>query len=263
MDYSNNNFETLRQELRITNRDFAKRLDVHEQVYSRLKKGTYPMGSTMKYKVQNAFPDINLDWILFNKGDKQKAINNIGSEDTTLNQNNRYLGQFSDDVIFTTDDGNNIFYEISPGRYLMKTKLVTEKAKAGYAIGYDNQEYVEELPSHMIVVTEFHKGKYRSFEVFGDSMDNGEKKSLSHGEIVTGRSVNREYWKSKLHTHSWEFWIIVTKRDGVVIKQISKHDVENGIITLHSLNKDKTKYPDFDIHLDDVEEIYNVVDPKF
>lgn len=127
-------------------------------------------------------------------------------------------------------------------------------------IGYNNKEYLNELPSNTITVNEFHKGQYVSFEVHGDSMDNGKRKSIGHGDIVTGRLVESIYWKSKLRTHTWDYFIFVTDTEGIIIKQVTKHDVEKGILTLHALNENKLLFPDFDIHLSDVKEIYNVVD---
>ncbi|WGQ15620.1 LexA family transcriptional regulator [Sphingobacterium faecium] len=260
MEYPNNNFEVIRKELGLTNRDFAAFLNIPEQTYSRVKRGIYPLGTITKRKFEEALPEINIKWLLFNEGDRDKPREVIDQNKILQNTNAKYIGQFSRDIKFMDDDGNNIFFEVSPGRYLMKTRLVTEKAKAGYLLGYDNQEYLEELPFHTINVTEFHKGHYVSFEVCGDSMDNGKRKSLGSGDIVTGRLIDRIYWQSKLHTHAWDYFIFVTKTDGILIKQVIKHDVENGILTLHSLNEDKKKYPDFEIHLDDVREIFNVVD---
>ncbi|MGJ1417623.1 LexA family transcriptional regulator [Sphingobacterium multivorum] len=260
MEYPNNNFEVIRKEMGLTNRDFAAFLDIPEQTYSRVKRGVYPLGMKMKKRFEEALPEVNLDWLIFNKGEREKPKEVIDQNKVVISSNAKYIGQFSDDIKYEDEDGNNIFFELSPGRYLMKTRLVTEKAKAGYLLGYDNQDYVEELPFHTITVNEFHKGHYMSFEVHGDSMDNGMRKSIGHGDIVTGRRIDKIYWKSKLHTHAWDFFIFVTNTEGIILKQVIKHDVENGILTLHSLNEDKKLYPDFDIHLDDVREIYNIVD---
>ena len=119
---------------------------------------------------------------------------------------------------------------------------------------------MDDLPAHFITVNEFHKGSYRSFEVSGDSMTDGTDASILDGDIVTGRLIKRELWLSKFHTHKYRYWVVVHKYEGVIIKEIAHHDVANGILTLHSLNADKTKYPDFDVSLDDVDQIFNVVD---
>lgn len=263
--YLNNNFEVLRLEMKVTNREFAAILGVREQVYSRIKKGEYPIGLTMKTRIENAFPQVNYDWLLYNRGNRgnrEKRESFVQSDAVSMVSvgNGKSIGYFSDEVKFMDENKNNIFFEVSPGRYLMQTKLVTEKAKAGYLSGFSDSEYMDELPAHFITVNEFHRGVYRSFEVSGDSMTDGTDASVLDGDIVTGRLIKRELWLSKFHTHKYRYWVIVHRYEGVIIKEISHHDVEKGILTLHSLNADKVKYPDFTITLDDVDQIFNVVD---
>jgi DNA-binding XRE family transcriptional regulator len=255
--YLNNNFEVLRLEMKVTNREFAALLGVREQVYSRIKKGEYPIGLTMKTRIENAFPQVNYDWLVHNNGDREKRGSAVSMANVV---NGKSIGYFSDEVKFMDENKNNIFFEVSPGRYLMQTKLVTEKAKAGYLSGFADAEYMDELPAHFITVNEFHRGIYRSFEVSGDSMTDGTDASVLDGDIVTGRLIKRELWQSKFHTHKYRYWVIVHRYEGVIIKEIIHHDVEKGILTLHSLNTDKVRYPDFTITLDDVDQIFNVVD---
>lgn len=260
--YPDNNFEVIRLEMGVTNREFAALLGVREQVYSRIKRGEYPIGLTMKTRIQTAFPQIRYEWLVYGKGERKE----VGSfvQPSTVNHvnfgNGRSIGYFSDDIKFIDENKNNIFYEVSPGRYLMQTKLVTEKAKAGYLSGFSDAEYMDDLPAHFITVNEFHKGVYRSFEVSGDSMTDGTDASVLDGDIVTGRLIKRELWQSKFHTHKYRYWVIVHKYEGVIIKEIAHHDVARGVLTLRSLNIDKVMYPDFEVNLDDVDQIFNVVD---
>jgi len=173
-----------------------------------------------------------------------------------LNQNARDLG----DVTIYDEDGDNKFIEISPGRYRMGVDLVPVHAQAGYLTGYADKEYIEELPKHYITVDRFVRGKYMAFEISGDSMDNGDiKEAMPHGTIATGREVKRELWVSRLHNHQWPNWILVHKTEGIVAKQIAKQCLETGTLTLRSLNPDKDRYPDFDVQIDDLVQIFNVV----
>lgn len=158
------------------------------------------------------------------------------------------------------EDGDQKFTEISPGRYRMGTELVPVYAQAGYLTGYADKEFLEELPKHYITVDKFVRGKYRSFEISGHSMDNGDvKEAMPDGTIATGREVKRELWQSKLHNHQWPNWIFVHRTEGIIAKQIAHQDVEKGVLILRSLNPDKDKYPDFEVNLDDIEQIYNVI----
>lgn len=151
------------------------------------------------------------------------------------------------------------FIEIRPGWYKMRIPVVPEYARAGYLAGYSDKEYIDTLPMHETIVSKYHRGRYMAFEVVGDSMDDDSKRSIPHGSIVTAREIRRELWLSKFHTHRYPFYVIVHKEDGILIKEIVKHDVANGVITLRSLNPDKIEYPDLVVHLDDVEQILNVV----
>ncbi|QBQ41184.1 hypothetical protein E2P86_08450 [Sphingobacterium psychroaquaticum] len=173
-----------------------------------------------------------------------------------INQNARDLG----DVTIYEEDGDNKFTEISPGRYRMGVDLVPVYAQAGYLTGYADKEYIEELPKHYITVDKFVRGKYMAFEISGDSMDNGDiREAMPHGTIATGREVKRELWTSKLHNHQWPNWILIHKTEGIVAKQIANQCLDTGTITLRSLNPDKDRYPDFDVQIDDLVQIFNVV----
>lgn len=139
---------------------------------------------------------------------------------------------------------------------VMMVPLVNQYAHAGYMSGYADEEYVEALPKIPWIVDKEYKGRYISFEVKGDSMDDGLKHSYEQGDILLCREINPDYWKCKLHIHQWDAFVIVHKTDGIVVKQIIDHDVEKGIITVHSFNP---IYEDYKIDLREVAQIFNVV----
>lgn len=139
---------------------------------------------------------------------------------------------------------------------VMMVPLVNQYAHAGYMSGYADVGYLETLPKIPWVVDREYKGKYISFEVRGDSMDDGLKHSYEQGDILLCREVSPEYWTCKLHINAWDAFVIVHKTDGIVLKQILEHDVEKGVITCHSFNP---LYEDFKIDLREVAQIFNVV----
>lgn len=199
--------------------------------------------------IVNAYPQINGNWLEKGVG---KPIREISIESA---DKSNPLGEIKGKY----QNKNNDFYELPDGKFLMRTRLVNVKAQAGYLTGWGDPEFIEELPDYFITTDKAHKGTYRSFEVSGDSMFDNTYDSIKDGDIVTGRKIDKTYWKSKLHHNAYSNFVIVTLK-GVVTKQIINHDVENGIITCHSLNPDKNSYPDFDVRLDEVIEIYNVID---
>lgn len=175
--------------------------------------------------------------------------------------------KFETDVSYLLEDGSNSAKEtsvktkeqlmdIGGGDHVMIVPLVEYYAAAGYMSGWHDTEYLDTLRKHSIIVDKVHFGKYRAFRVKGDSMDNDSRDSISEGDVVTGRSIDREFWKNKLHLHRWLDYVIVHKDEGIVLKRIIKHDVDRGVITCHSLNE---IYSDYEINLDDCFELYNIV----
>jgi len=152
----------------------------------------------------------------------------------------------------------NQFIELSEGKFIMNTPLILKKAYAGYMSGWGDEIYINELPVHPIIVDKPHMGEYRSFEVDGESMDDGTAMAIQKGDIVTGRKIDRTFWKSKLHLKKYSEFIIVSL-DGIIIKEIISHDTGAETITCHSRNPDKTLFPDFDVSLGKVMQIFNVV----
>jgi len=132
--------------------------------------------------------------------------------------------------------------------------LIPVHAYAGYSSGFGDLEYMENLPTIPVIVDKNYRGKYRCFEIDGDSMDDGSRGSICDKDIVLCREVKRDLWRNKLHINDWNF-ILVTK-EGILAKRIIAHNIELGIVKCHSLN---SIYEDFEIGLNDVYELYNIV----
>lgn len=189
------------------------------------RTGKYPIpSSTIISDISNMF-DINTNWIVSGTGEKH-----------------------------ITPKPNEVT-QIKDGSVMM-VPLVNQYAQAGYMKGWADEDYLEALPKIPWIVDMEYKGKYVSFEVRGDSMDDGMKHSYEQGDILLCREINCYYWKSKLHFNAWDAFVIVHRTDGIVLKQIIDHDVENGILTCHSFNP---MYPDFKIDIRDIAQLFNVV----
>jgi len=151
-------------------------------------------------------------------------------------------------------------FELADGSLAMNVRVVPAKAQAGYLLGFQDPEYFEDMDVIPVNVLKRHAGDYLAFEVRGDSMTSYDpqfaRRSIYEGQIAIGRELSKQHWKSKLHIHSNDAWIIVHKSEGILIKEIVKHDVEKGIITVHSLNPD---FKDKDYFLGDIEQIFDVL----
>ena len=216
--------------------------------------------TTTLNNLKKNFPEYNLQWILGKSDIKYLSDLPENHPAVQVKSNSKVLGEIMEnEMVSTDDDGNTKFYEISPGVYRMKVPLITETAKAGSLTGYADAEYLEDQEYIYTTVFKYHKGRYRAFRVVGDSMDVDRRTTFVHGDIIIGREINREFWKSRFHTHKYPFYAFATKKDGIIFKELISHDVEHGIVTLRSLNEDKDTYPDFKLDLEDVSFVYNIV----
>ena len=224
--------------------EFAKAIKTSKSYFSEIKSsGKIP--KTMGQKLEDNLK-VSRQWFESGEGEMLLLENKSSA---------KQIGELN----YPLEPGETPFIELGEGQYLMVMPLVNEYAYAGYLSGYADPEYVEELSKHTIIVTKQHRGTYRAFEIVGDSMDDGSKESIPDGSIATGREIQRHLWKSPFHTHRFKDYIIVHETEGILNKRISKHDVEKGIITCNSLNPDKETYPDFKLHLDEVKQIFNIV----
>lgn len=137
----------------------------------------------------------------------------------------------------------------------VQVPLVPIRAKAGYLVGYGDDVYIQTLPTVPVITDRTFHGKYRCFEVEGDSMDDGTRNAICDRDVILGREVGRQLWTCKLHYKDWLF--VIVHREGILIKQIVDHKVNEGIIICHSLNP--LYGEDFEVRLDEVSELYNVI----
>ncbi|GIM60396.1 S24 family peptidase [Capnocytophaga canis] len=203
-------------------------LSANTKIYY-IKNGRNEISSEIAKLISDKYPKFNYNWILKGEG----SMLNTDDEEAVIPKG-----------------------ELKPKEYshTLQVRVVTNKAKAGWADGYYNDEYLEKMPIITIDADESHKGKYLAFEVSGDSME----PDYLEGDIVICREVQRHLWTSKLHIKDWDF-VIAHNTEGIMLKEIIAHDVEKGIITCHSLNPN---HKDFKINLREVSSLYNVVEVR-
>jgi hypothetical protein len=231
--------------LGIGNREFEISIEVSNGYINSISKS---IGGDKLEKISKKYPQLNREWLLFGEGDMTKPVPRFDYNAVALDET---------DMVMVTKSGNKLT-QLTDGRYRMEIKMVEDYAQAGYLAGFSDPDFIESMPTHTIVVDEVKRGFYRAFRVVGDSMSYDGRESIEAGDIVTGRNIDQALWKSKLHLNKWKDFVIVN-HEGILIKRIIHHDVENGTITLHSLNPDKTTYPDKVMHLSEVRQLFNVV----
>ena len=157
-----------------------------------------------------------------------------------------------------TTEQSNVSNEAEPVTEIItkRVPLVNQYAYAGYLTGYQDQEYIDQLPTVLFDVDHDPKGNYLAFEVKGDSMNDGSDESYKDGDRLLCREIPSHLWcNSKLHLRKWDF--VIVHKEGVLVKRITEHDVQNHTITIHSLNP---FYEDQVIDLVDVYQIFNVIE---
>lgn len=121
-------------------------------------------------------------------------------------------------------------------------ELVTQKASAGYTSGYEDPQFIKELPKISIPVLPRNK-TYRAFEIQGDSM-----LPVQPGSIIFG-----EYLEDTSSIKNGKLYILVTANDGIVFKRVFNFADDEGKLLLVSDNR---MYQPYSVNTGDILEIW-------
>ena len=124
-------------------------------------------------------------------------------------------------------------------------EMVPEKAKAGYATGFADPEFIRDLPVFQLPFLSRQK-KYRTFQLNGDSM-----LPIPDGSYVTGEFV--QDWNTLVSGHGY---IVLTLDEGIVFKIVENLLETEHILRLFSLNP---VYEPFEVHVSEIREIWKFV----
>ena len=224
------NIKLLRKRKQFTQLDVAESLDI--------KRST--LGG---YENEVAYPSINALVSL-------SEFFNV-SIDTLIKVN---LGVLPSSELNQLERGYDVYIKGSKLRVLVTSvgadneeniELVPEKAKAGYANGFADPEYIRVLPTFRLPFLSKEK-KYRSFQISGDSM-----LPIPNGSYVTAEFIqNWEQIRNK------QAYIILTLDDGIVFKVVENMIKQEDKLVLHSLNP---LYKPYEIHIKEVKEVWKFV----
>ena len=221
-------------------RDLAEKLGYTESSLSQILNGKVKLSERFQKKLSIMDDRINAEWISIEKGDMIIANHSVVNENSDTNSH-------------TYKPKSNARPRVIDELNVTIAPLISQYAQAGYLTGYADPEYLEKQPLY-VAAQKYSGGNYVAFEIRGDSMDNDRRNAICNGDVVLGRELHRDYWKCKLHVP--KIFIIVHKEDGIILKEVVDHDIESGFITCHSFNPDKTRYPDFQLHLKDIQQLF-------
>lgn len=173
-------------------------------------------------RIKSAFPDHDIDWLLNKKQNTNLA---------TTDQINK-------------PDG------ITPIPY--EDYMMVEYEDLATAAGYLGVDDLSVLPEtkKRLVPKEFERGKYLVVRVDGHSMDDGTSISIPHGTEILIKELKINSGE-RLPIRN-NLFVIVSK-DGVVLKQITEHNIEEGYIKCHSYN---TAFKDYIIPLSEINQVF-------
>ena len=192
------------------------------------------LSSDVLAKIITKYPDINPEWLLTGKGDMLKdegAIEVIKTPRVEIIEPIKVEGRSLMPKVVVVDDRDND-----------RIPLVSIKAQAGYLEGYDDSNYIEELPTYS--VPDMRNGTYRMFQVSGFSM----YPTLQDGSYVIGKFVENWEWLSDNRV-----CVVVTERDGVIVKRVTNRAREKGFLYCKSDNRD---YKHITVRVEDIREIW-------
>lgn len=124
------------------------------------------------------------------------------------------------------------------------TEMVTEKVRAGYMQAYSDPDFIKNLPRLNLPMLSKNK-KYRAFQVSGDSM-----LPIQNNDWVVCSYV--ENW---LLLKDGQKYVVVTERDGVVLKTVYNKILEKDSFLLVSSN---SIYKPYYLKSEEIREIWKM-----
>lgn len=209
-----------------TDAQIAERIGVNRSYISELTNEKRNLTPRFIDKIVYSFPEVSKDWLLTGEGSMLLAKEPKGNA-TMVNPS---------DINWIT------------------VPVIPYGAMAG-STGWYEDVFAEDWAERRTVMAPqgAKPSDYVIFTVTGDSM----LPNLADGDEILSKHVPFDYYKdNRLHIYNHSIWIIATMREGILIKNITAHDVEQRTITCHSYNP---MYPDFTINLEDVSDIYHAV----
>lgn len=220
MDLVNRNLRFLRTKGALTQREFAERLGLKQATIGAYEEGRATPPLSCLTDISRSF-NVSLD-------------NLINADLSTLSEKAwRLAGKPRREVLAITVDVHN----------KENVELVSHKASAGYLSGFQDPEFVKDLPKISMPVLPKNR-TYRAFEIKGDSML----------PVQPGSIIFAEYVEDIGSIRNGKLYILVTRHDGIVFKRVFNFAGEEKKFLLVSDNR---MYEPYGIDVADVLEIWS------
>lgn len=187
------------------------------------------------------FPDVSPDWLLMGKGEMlRQGVQRIALHDAEKShssfpdamQRNAAINSGGVLVVTVDREGED------------NVELVPVSAQAGYTLQHNEAVFVKDLPRYRL--PKFERGKFRAFEVAGDSME----PTLNHNDIVVCSYVDN--WRLLVPD---DIYVVVTT-ESVMLKRIRARITNKADeVVLYSDNPHRRPYP---LDASDITELWRV-----
>lgn len=207
----------------------------NKTITSAMKRNT---GISMEtaIKINAVYPDVSIQWL--RTGEGKMLIEKSDKDGGSL----AGLGSQID------------FVRQVPFEDFMEARVLIREARAGYLSAHGDEQYVNDKLPSMLVPREFEKGNYLVIETVGNSMDDGTHRAICDGDKLLAKEVQDIHWTNNLPIHRY-LYIISTKFEAPVVKQITEIDEKKRMIVCHSWNLEFEDYPVF---FDDIDKLFVV-----
>lgn len=215
----------------------ASEVDVlYRRVYDIQSGKTRKVSGDLANKIVARYPDISLHWLLTGEGEMLRTAEGKAEEKPKERESN----------VRPVLEGEQDWVEIP---------VVPYKARAGALVGFGDPEWQDGKQTMPVLLDKRVSSDYLIYEVEGDSMDDGSNNAFLEGDFLLCRILPQSDWQYGIKKRRDTFCVIATESEGIILKQVTRHDKAEGTITCHSLNPE---YKDYDVSLSDVKAIFYV-----
>ena len=231
---ANERLRTLQKVLGYTSQQaFADALGIKQGSLSDIYRAKNGIGVSGQIKIALSKYGVNIDWLDTGEGEMLHSTSTSKSKERESNV--RAVSPREQDWV--------------------EIPVVPYKARAGALVGFGDPEWQDGKQTMPVLLDKRVSSDYLIYEVTGDSMDDGSNNAFLEGDFLLCRILPQSDWQYGIKKRRDTYCVIATESEGIILKQVTRHDKAEGTITCHSLNPE---YKDYDVSLSDVKAIFYV-----
>lgn len=170
------------------------------------------------------------------KGHRPTDLEDYNKVENFLNSDDKKIGNLILEPDYSyTKKGNHLDASILDE--YMRVPYLPAHSQVSYISSFKNKAQLadKELDT-LLVPKEFEKGSFMIIEVANNSMDDGSKKSICEGDKILVKELEPSAWRKERLLFKDLLFVLITKKDGILLRQIIKHDLSKNIIACHPWN---------------------------